>query len=122
MSAEKVVTDTPRKLVLEVNHLGKQWFMQSFEDKMIDLILKKIYKLIKPLNLDILQNFTAKPNIYGSIAGHLAKIPHFIFHLLFGSYELTQFTHYIFLVTGIRILGASYPQNGESFRQPPATI
>jgi hypothetical protein len=31
--------------VLEVNHLGKQWFMQSFEDKMIDLILKKIYKL-----------------------------------------------------------------------------
>jgi hypothetical protein len=34
-----------RKLVLEVNHLGKQWFMQSFEDKMIDLILKKIYKL-----------------------------------------------------------------------------
>ena len=51
-----------------------------------------------------------------------AKIPHFIFHLLSGSYELTQFTHYIFLVTGIRILGASYPQNGESFRQPPATI
>lgn len=45
VSAEKVVTDIPRKLVLEVNHLGKQWFMQSFEDKMIDLILKKIYKL-----------------------------------------------------------------------------
>jgi hypothetical protein len=44
-SAEKVVTDTPRKLVLEVNHLGKQWFMQSFEDKIIDLILKKIYNL-----------------------------------------------------------------------------
>ena len=44
-SAEKVVTDTPRKLVLEVNHSGKQWFMQSFEDKMIDLILKKIYNL-----------------------------------------------------------------------------
>ena len=37
--------------------------------------IKNIYKLIKPLNLDILQNFTAKPNIYGSIAGHLAKIP-----------------------------------------------
>ena len=46
VSAEKVVTDTPRKLVLEVNYCGKQWFMQSFEDKMIDLILKKIYKLI----------------------------------------------------------------------------
>lgn len=45
VSAEKVVTDIPRKLVLEVNHFGKQWFMQSFEDKMIDLILKKIYKL-----------------------------------------------------------------------------
>ena len=44
-SAEKVVTDIPRKLVLEVNHFGKQWFMQSFEDKMVDLILKKIYKL-----------------------------------------------------------------------------
>lgn len=45
VSAEKVVTDKPRKLVLEVQHFGKQWFMQSFEDKMIDLILKKIYKL-----------------------------------------------------------------------------
>lgn len=45
VSAEKVVTDTPRKLVLEVNYCGKQWFMQSFEDKIIDLILKKIYKL-----------------------------------------------------------------------------
>ena len=44
-SSEKVLTDIPRKLVLEVNHLGKQWFMQSFEDKMIDLILKKIYNL-----------------------------------------------------------------------------
>lgn len=37
--------------------------------------IRNIYKVIKPLNLDILQNFTAKPNIYGSIAGHLAKIP-----------------------------------------------
>ena len=45
VSAEKVVTDTPRKLVFEVNYCVKQWFMQSFEDKMIDLILKKIYKL-----------------------------------------------------------------------------
>ena len=44
-SSEKVVTDTPRKLVLEINYCGKQWFMQSFEDKIIDLILKKIYKL-----------------------------------------------------------------------------
>ena len=45
VSAEKIATDTLRKLVLEVNHFGKQWFMQSFEDKMIDLILKKIYNL-----------------------------------------------------------------------------
>lgn len=45
VSSEKVVTDTPRKLVFEANYCGKQWFMQSFEDKMIDLILKKIYKL-----------------------------------------------------------------------------
>ena len=45
VSAEKVVTDTPSKSVLEINYCGKQWFMQSFEDKMIDLILKKIYKL-----------------------------------------------------------------------------
>ena len=37
--------------------------------------IKNIYKVIKPLRLDILQNFTAKPNIYGSIAGSLAKIP-----------------------------------------------
>ncbi|MBL0708466.1 MAG: glycosyltransferase family 4 protein [Sulfurimonas sp.] len=37
--------------------------------------IRNIYKVLKPLNLDILQNFTAKPNIYGSIAGHLAKIP-----------------------------------------------
>jgi len=37
--------------------------------------IRNIYKVIKPLDLDILQNFTAKPNIYGSIAGHLAKVP-----------------------------------------------
>ena len=45
VSAEKVTTDTQRKLVLEVNHFGKEWFMQSFEYQTIDLILKKIYKL-----------------------------------------------------------------------------
>ena len=46
VSAEKVVTDTQSKSVLEVNYCGKQWFMQSFEYQMIDLILKKkIYKL-----------------------------------------------------------------------------
>jgi len=37
--------------------------------------IRNIYRVIKPLKLDILQNFTAKPNIYGSIVGHLAKIP-----------------------------------------------
>lgn len=37
--------------------------------------IQNIYKVIKPLNLDILQNFTAKPNIYGSIVGSLSNIP-----------------------------------------------
>lgn len=37
--------------------------------------IRNIYRAIKPLKLDILHAFTAKPNIYGSIAGHLAKIP-----------------------------------------------
>lgn len=37
--------------------------------------IRNIYKTIKPLKLDILQNFTAKPNVYGAIAGDLAKIP-----------------------------------------------
>ena len=39
------------------------------------ITIKKIYEVIKPLDLDILQNFTAKPNIYGSIAGKKANIP-----------------------------------------------
>jgi len=36
--------------------------------------IRNIYHVIKPLELDILHNFTVKPNIYGSIAGHLAKV------------------------------------------------
>ncbi len=34
-----------------------------------------IYKAIKPLELDILHTFTAKPNIYGTFAGKMAKVP-----------------------------------------------
>ncbi len=34
-----------------------------------------IYSAIKPLNLDILHTFTAKPNIYGTLAGKMAKVP-----------------------------------------------
>lgn len=34
-----------------------------------------IYRAIKPLNADILHSFTAKPNIYGAVAGDLAKVP-----------------------------------------------
>lgn len=34
-----------------------------------------IFKAIKPLDLDILHTFTAKPNIYGTIAGKMAKVP-----------------------------------------------
>jgi len=36
--------------------------------------IRNIYHVIKPLNLDVLHNFTVKPNIYGSIAGRLSKI------------------------------------------------
>lgn len=34
-----------------------------------------IYRAIKPLNLDMLHTFTAKPNIYGTLAGKMAKVP-----------------------------------------------
>ena len=34
-----------------------------------------IYRAIVPLKLDILHTFTAKPNIYGTIAGKMAKVP-----------------------------------------------
>jgi N,N'-diacetylbacillosaminyl-diphospho-undecaprenol alpha-1,3-N-acetylgalactosaminyltransferase len=40
--------------------------------------IRNIYNAIKPLNLDILHTFTAKPNIYGTIAGRLAKVPRII--------------------------------------------
>lgn len=42
------------------------------------LSIRNIYKAIKPLELDILHTFTAKPNIYGTIAGRLAGIPKII--------------------------------------------
>ncbi len=34
-----------------------------------------IYRAIKPLKLDIIHTFTAKPNIYGTLAGKVAKVP-----------------------------------------------
>ena len=34
-----------------------------------------MYKVLKPLELDVLHTFTAKPNVYGTIAGKCAKIP-----------------------------------------------
>lgn len=40
--------------------------------------IRNIYNAITPLNLDILHTFTAKPNIYGTIAGRLAKVPRII--------------------------------------------
>ncbi len=40
--------------------------------------IRNIYKAIKPLHLDILHTFMAKPNIYGTVAGKMAKIPHII--------------------------------------------
>ena len=39
------------------------------------ITIKHIYDVIKPLNIDILHSFTVKPNIYGAIAGNLAKVP-----------------------------------------------
>lgn len=40
--------------------------------------IQNIYETIKPLKLDILHTFTAKPNIYGTIAGRLAKVPRIV--------------------------------------------
>ncbi len=40
--------------------------------------VRNIFEAIKPLDLDILHTFTAKPNIYGTIAGRLAKVPRII--------------------------------------------
>lgn len=40
--------------------------------------IRNIFKAIKPLGLDILHTFTAKPNIYGTIAGRLAGVPRII--------------------------------------------
>lgn len=35
----------------------------------------KMFRAIEPLRLDILHTFTAKPNIYGTIAAKMAKVP-----------------------------------------------
>lgn len=40
--------------------------------------IQNIFETIKPLKLDILHTFTAKPNIYGTIAGRLAGVPKII--------------------------------------------
>lgn len=37
-----------------------------------------IYQALKPLDLDLLHTFTAKPNIYGTLAGKMAKVPNII--------------------------------------------
>lgn len=37
--------------------------------------ISNIFQAIKALKLDILHTFTAKPNIYGTIAGKMAKVP-----------------------------------------------
>ena len=53
--------------------------------------VKNIYKLVKDLDLDVLHNFTVKPNIYGSIAGNLAKVPVIINSVTgMGSYFILQ--------------------------------
>jgi N,N'-diacetylbacillosaminyl-diphospho-undecaprenol alpha-1,3-N-acetylgalactosaminyltransferase len=40
--------------------------------------IQNIYQAVKPLKLDILHSFTAKPNIYGTIAGKIAGVPKII--------------------------------------------
>ncbi|MDD2267531.1 glycosyltransferase family 4 protein [Sulfuricurvum sp.] len=40
--------------------------------------IRHIYTAITPLKLDILHTFTAKPNIYGTIAGRFARVPRII--------------------------------------------
>lgn len=40
--------------------------------------IQNIYLAIKPLELNILHTFTAKPNIYGTIAGKMARVPKII--------------------------------------------
>lgn len=40
--------------------------------------IRNIYNAVLPLHLDILHTFTAKPNIYGTIAGRLAGVPRII--------------------------------------------
>ena len=37
--------------------------------------IERIYHAIKPLSLDIIHTFTAKPNIYGTFAAKVAKVP-----------------------------------------------
>jgi N,N'-diacetylbacillosaminyl-diphospho-undecaprenol alpha-1,3-N-acetylgalactosaminyltransferase len=53
--------------------------------------IKNIHDAIKPLNLDILHSFTAKPNIYGTIAGKMAGVPK-IYNLVegLGSFYLEE--------------------------------
>lgn len=42
------------------------------------LAIYDIYNVILPLKLDILHTFTAKPNIYGTIAGKIAGVKHIV--------------------------------------------
>lgn len=60
----------------EINRKGLNPFS---ENKAID----NIYHAIKDLHLDVLHTFTAKPNIYGTLAGNRAGIP-FILNLVEG--------------------------------------
>jgi len=47
------------------------------------LALRNVYRAIAPLGLDILHTFTAKPNIYGTFAARMAKVP-YVFNLVEG--------------------------------------
>ena len=62
------------------------------------LSIKRIYDAVKNINLDILQTFTAKPNIYGTLAGKKAKIP-FVINLVegLGSFYVTNNPKHVFV-------------------------
>ena len=61
-----------------INHISYKINRASLNPLSELAAMYAIYTALKPLNLDLLHTFTAKPNIYGTIAGKLAHIPRII--------------------------------------------
>lgn len=67
----------------KIREMGIETAPYNIERKSLNPIkeikaIQNIFWTIKPLGLDVLHTFTAKPNIYGTIAGRLAKVPRII--------------------------------------------